>query len=89
MSKIVLDGELIAKLKETTKAVEIADEDGNVIGHFVPNETYDRIMAFILPSPTKKEICEARTEMLEHGGVSAGDLLARLNEVKRQWEARQ
>jgi|GEM_PF-3247807 len=89
MSKIVPDTELLVKLKSATKAVEIADEEGNVIGHFLPNEAFERIMAFVLPPATKEEIAEARTEMLASGGVSTAELLARLDEVKRQWESRQ
>jgi hypothetical protein len=88
MSKIVLDRELIAKLKEATKSVEIADEDGTVIGSFVPNEAYERIMAFILRPSTDQELTEARAEMLRGGGVSAQELLARLDDVKKQYESR-
>ena len=89
MSKIVLDAELRAKLNGATKAVEITDEDGNVIGHFLPVEAFERIMSFLLPPATDKEIAEARAEMLAHGGVSSEELLAGLAEIRRQWEARQ
>ncbi|QJW94363.1 hypothetical protein [Frigoriglobus tundricola] len=89
MSRVVPDAELLAKLSVATKAVEIADENGNVIGHFLPNAAYDRIMSFVLPPATKEEIAEARAEMLAHGGVSTQELLAGLDEIKRQWEARQ
>jgi hypothetical protein len=89
MSRIVLDAELRAKLNGATKAVEIADDNGNVIGHFVPVESFERIMSFLLPPATEKDIAEARAEMLAHGGVSSEELLAGLREIKRQWEARQ
>jgi hypothetical protein len=89
MTKIVPDSELLAKLRTATKSVEIADESGNVIGTFVPNAVYERIMSFLLPEPTKEELAEARAEMLAGGGVSAEDLRARLAGIQRQWEARQ
>jgi hypothetical protein len=89
MSKIVLDAELLAKLSGATQAVEIADENGNVIGHFLPNAAFERIMSLLLPPAAEKETAEARAEMLAHGGASSEELLAGLAEIKRQWEARQ
>jgi hypothetical protein len=89
MSKIVLDRELIAKLKEATKSIPITDEDGNVIGSFVPNASFDRIMSFLLPEPTKEELAEARAEMLQHGGVSTAELLAAMDDAKRKWDVGQ
>ena len=89
MSKIVLDRELLAKLKEATKSIPITDEDGTVIGTFVPNAVYERIMCHFLPEPTKEELVEARAEMLKHGGVSGEELRAQLADIQRQWEARQ
>ena len=87
MTKIVPDSELLAKLRNAAKSVEIADENGNVIGTFVPNAVYDRIMSFFLPPATKEGIAEARAEMLAQGGVSGEELRARLAELRRQWEA--
>lgn len=89
MNKLVLGRELLAKLKAATKSIPIEDEDGNVIGTFVPNAVYERIMSHFLPEPTKEELAEARAEMLAHGGVSGEELRARLAEIQRQWEARQ
>jgi hypothetical protein len=92
MSKIVLDAELLAKLRGLTKSVEIADEHGNVIGSFVPNEAFERIMSFLLPPATEAEIAEARAEILATGnlkdGVSTAELIAGLEEIKRQSESR-
>jgi hypothetical protein len=89
MSEIVLDRELLAKLKEATKSIPITDEAGSVIGTFVPNAAFERIMAFLLPEPTKEELAEARVEMLQHGGVSTAELLTSLDDAKRKWEASQ
>jgi hypothetical protein len=89
MTKIVPDAELLAQLRSATKSVKIADENGTVIGTFVPNEVYDRIMSFFLPPATKEGIAEARAEMLAQGGVSGEELRARLAELRRQWDAQQ
>ncbi len=87
MNEIVLDRELLAKLKEATKSFAITDDSGNVIGSFVPNASFERMMAFLLPEPTKEERAEARAEMLQHGGVSTADLLSSMDDAKRKWEA--
>jgi hypothetical protein len=93
MAPIVPDASTLAKLRELTKSVEIADENGNVIGSFVPNDAYDRIMSHILRPATREEIAAARAEILATGtlkdGVSSQQLIAGLDEIKRQWEARQ
>jgi hypothetical protein len=93
MAQLVLDADTLAKLRGLTKSVEIADENGNVIGSFVPNEAFDRIMAHVLSPATEEEIAEARAEMLATGnlkdGVSTAELLAGLDEIKRQQAARQ
>lgn len=89
MSRIVADADLAVRLRGATKSVEIADESGNVIGTFVPNAVYDRIMSFFLPPATKESIAEARAEMLAHGGVDAEELRAQLAELRRRWESQQ
>ena len=88
MSKIVLDADLRAKLGDAKEGVEFTDENGNVLGHFVPHDTYLRMAETLLPPLTQDEIADARREMLEHGGVGTAELLARLADIKRQWEAR-
>lgn len=82
---------MLAQLRGLTKSVEIADENGNVIGSFVPNDAFDRIMSHFLAPATEKEIAEARAEVLATGnlkdGVSTAELLAGLEAIKRQSEA--
>jgi hypothetical protein len=89
MTKVAPGAELLAQLRTATESVQIVDENGNVIGTFVPNAVYERIMTHFLPEPTKEELAEARTEMLANGGVSGEELRARLADIQRQWEARQ
>lgn len=92
MNKAVLDAELLDRIRTATKSFEITDENGNVLGSFVPNASFERIMMRALPHPTEKELAEARAEMREKGekgGVSGEELLAGLDRIKREWEARQ
>lgn len=89
MSKAVLDAELLDRIRTATKSFEITDENGNVLGSFVPNASFERIATFLLPEPTREELAEARAEMLARGGVSGEELRARLADIRRQWEARQ
>ena len=87
MSRIILEADALAKLRGATQAAEIADESGNVIGSFVPNDEFERGMAALLPPLSREEIAEARAEMLAHGGVSTADILAAIDDAKRRWEA--
>ena len=89
MNRIVLDAETRSKLLLGKVTVEITDEQGTVVGHFLPADAYDRMVELLFPPVTKEEIAEARREMLQHGGVSSEELLAGLAQIKRNWEARQ
>jgi hypothetical protein len=44
MSKIILDPELRGKLNGLTQQVEVCDESGRTVGHFVPVETYEKLL---------------------------------------------
>jgi hypothetical protein len=88
MSKIVLDADLRAKLGGAKEGVEFTDENGNVVGHFIPHEAYLRMADTLLPPLTRDEIANARREMLEQGGVGTAELLNRLAEIQRRWETR-
>lgn len=89
MNRVVMDAELRAKLNGGRAGFEFVDEAGNVVGHFVPDDSFDRLVEALFPPVTKEEIAEARAEMLARGGVSTAELLTRLEKVRRDWEARQ
>jgi len=93
MTPIVPSADMLAKLRGLTKSVEIADESGNVIGSFVPNDAYDRIMSYFLRPATQEEKDAARAEILATGtlkdGVSTADILAAIDAAKRRWEETQ
>lgn len=44
MGTIVLDAELRAKLNGLNEKVDVCDEAGNVVGHFLPSEEYHRML---------------------------------------------
>jgi len=88
MNRIVLDAESLAKFDGRTVGAEVADEHGNVIGHFLTAGVYERFVEFLFPPVTKEEIALARREMLAVGGVSTDELRAGLDRIKREWEAR-
>lgn len=54
----------------------LTDPSGKVVGYFVSEESFERMVDCILPEPTPAEIAEARREMLSEGGASAADILA-------------
>lgn len=89
MSRVVLDAELRAKLNGGRDGVELVDESGNVVGHFLTHDAYLRIVEMLFPPVTDEEIAEARKEMLEAGGASTAEVLDHLNHVRREWESRQ
>ena len=89
MTKIVLNSETRAKLSDRTAGTEFTDEQGNVVGYLMSEESFERIASIVLPSPTDREIVEARKEMLENGGVSTEEVLAAIERANREWEARQ
>jgi hypothetical protein len=43
MGKLVLDPELRARLNGLNEELEIYDETGRVVGHFLPAEAYQRL----------------------------------------------
>lgn len=44
MSRVVLDAELRAKLNGLGVEIEICDESGNTLGHFLPASVYRELM---------------------------------------------
>ena len=88
MERIVLDAETRAKFEGRTVGAELTDEQGNVIGHFLTAGSYERLTEFLFPPITAGEVAEARKEMLAVGGVTSEEMLAGLERIKREWEAR-
>src|SRR5438128_492757 len=87
MLKVVLDAELRAKLNGGQDGILFTDEAGNVVGHYLTDAAFHRLIDMLQPPLTRKEIAEARQEMLEKGGVSTAEILASIEAARRDWEA--
>jgi hypothetical protein len=83
MNRVVLDAELRAKLNGGTAGIEFTDEAGNVVGHYLPQSSFHRLIDLLFPPATKEEIAEARREMLEKGGLSTGQILEAIESARR------
>ena len=76
MTKITLDEPLREKLNGLNEQIEVCDEDGNVVGRFLPQKVYERLVYDYLNSQvTDEELEIARNEP---GGATLDEVLARL-----------
>jgi hypothetical protein len=48
MSRVTLDSDLRSKLNGLNEQVEVCDESGRTVGHFLPAKEYDRLIYKIL-----------------------------------------
>lgn len=88
MSRIVLDAALRAKLDGETSGVELTDESGRVVGHYVPHERYLSLLNAWIPPVTPEDRAAALREVHEGKGLSTADILVAIETAKRDWAAR-
>lgn len=92
MGKLILDAELRKKLNDGRTPLEVCDEAGNVIGHYLPEEELQRRLAYAEAKALLSGVdnSAARKEAIENGfqGYTTAEVLARLAEARREWEAR-
>ncbi|MCI0684244.1 MAG: hypothetical protein L0Y71_19210 [Gemmataceae bacterium] len=63
MSTIILDADLRAKLNGLSERIDVRDEAGDIVGHFLPTEEYYRLLCKTIEIPyTKEEIARRRAE---------------------------
>ncbi|HEY2908847.1 MAG TPA: hypothetical protein VGI99_01290 [Gemmataceae bacterium] len=86
MNRVLLNAETRAKCGAS--GAEFTDEVGNVVGYFVPENSFEWIASLILPPPTEAEIADARSEMQASGGVSSQEVLAGIERANRAWDGR-
>jgi len=74
MSKLILDPELQTKLNGLNQQVEVCDESGRTVGHFLPVAVYDELLyaALAAESPHSKE--ELRRRRQETAGRSLDEI---------------
>jgi hypothetical protein len=61
MTKLIIDAQLLDKLKALREETEFCDEKGHVIGRFSPATGTDEF-EFIVPELTKEELERRRSE---------------------------
>jgi hypothetical protein len=76
MTRIVLDAALAARLKSTHDAIELADPDGAILGHFTPTHAIQKLTAKV--PFTEEEIKQAKEK---RGGRSLAEILADLEKT--------
>lgn len=63
MDRITLDDNLRTKLNGLSSPVAVCDESGQIIGHFLSDEFYKKLMyAWLLSQPVDEELEQARHE---------------------------
>jgi hypothetical protein len=74
MTKLVLDADLRSRLNGLDKELEICDEAGRTLGHFLPAAAYDELFyaALAAESPYSKE--ELRQQHQETRGRSLAEI---------------
>ncbi len=76
MTRVTLDEPLKIRLKGLTDQVELCDENGEVVGHVLPDGLYKQLIYDIMKAQRgDEELIEA---LNESGGSSLSDILARL-----------
>ena len=80
MHRITLDAELRAKLNGLNDVVEICDDNGKVVGRYLPEEEYVGLLYKIARlQPVDEE--ELRRAQEEPGGMTTTEALAYLNNL--------
>jgi hypothetical protein len=77
MTRIIIDAATAAKLKEAHDMVELRDEAGRVVGHFLPGPPRDENGNIIVPF--SEDELERRSQ--ERGGRPLKDILNDLSKL--------
>ncbi len=85
MGKLTLDAELRAKLNGLNEPLEVCDESGRTLGHFLPANLY-REWAYAWAKAQFADQAEreqARQEIRSEGGLTTAEAVACLEQVAR------
>lgn len=81
--KVQLDDTLRSKLNGLNEQVDFCDENGRVVGHYVPADVYLKLLyAQAKTEITNEEIDKAKREP---GGRTTAEVMARLEEIRKQF----
>jgi hypothetical protein len=80
MGKLTLDSDLRNKLNGLNEPLEVCDETGHTVGHFLPHPLYEDLFyaALAAESPHSKE--ELKRRHRESGGRSLAEIWRRLGQ---------
>ncbi len=78
MSKVTLDQNLRAKLNGLDEPVEVCDEQGKTVGHFLPADIYEGLFYAALAAESPHTPEELRRRHQETGGRSLAEIWKRL-----------
>jgi hypothetical protein len=81
MVKVELDPTTRTKLDGVTEHVELCDEHGRTIGHFLPPEEFDRLFFNALAAETGHSAEELRQSFKETGGRPLKEIWQRLGQT--------
>ena len=85
MGKITLDPQLKEKLNGLNEQLEVCDEMGKTVGHFLPAALYrDLVRAWARAEFSDAEIEQARQELRKEGGLTTAEAIALLQETAKQ-----
>ncbi len=78
MSKITLDPQLRSVLNGLDDQLEVCDETGKTVGHFLPDAVYRRLVYdWVKAQSTEEELRQISQEL---GGKSLAEIWARLGQ---------
>lgn len=80
MNKVVLDEPLRAKLQGLAEQVELHDESGQILGQFLPQQVYHRLVC----EWAKAQVSDDELDRIrrEPGGRTTAEVLQRLKSMK-------
>ena len=84
MGKITLDPELKKKLNGLNEQVEVCDETGKTVGHFVPAGTYrELVYAWAKAQFSDAELEQARREVRSENAYTTKEAIAYVEQLIR------
>ncbi len=81
MSKITLDSNLRAKLNGLNESLEVCDESGVIVGHFLPASAYRKLLYQIAESQCPHTPEELRARRQKTGGTTLADIWKELEKA--------
>lgn len=74
MSKLILDADLRARLSGLDEPLEVCDEAGRTVGHFLPERVYEDLFYAALAAESPHSAAELRRRHSETGGRSLSEI---------------